>query len=174
MKKITLLFSLLTLMIIGLQAQAADVYTICGSSAALFGETWNPAYTANDMTLQDDGSYQLLKENVTLTSGNIDYKVTDNHAWGGFELPSSGNQSLNIAEAGIYNVTFTLNSSKTELTAVAQLIESQPEDPVEIVYTIVGDASLLGSAWDTNAVDNEMEKLEDGTYKLVKNSCGSV
>ncbi len=172
MKKITLFFSLLAMMIVGLQAQAADdVYTICGSSAALFGKAWDPAYTANDMTLQEDGSYQLLKENVTLTLGDIQYKVTDGHAWGGFELPSDGgNQILKITSAGIYNVTFTLNSDKNELTAVAQLVEDQPEDPIEIVYTIVGDASLLGANWDTNAAANEMVKQEDGTYKLVKNN----
>ncbi len=172
MKKITLFFSLLAMMIVGLQAQAADdVYTICGSSAALFGNTWDPTNTDNDMTLLDDGSYQLLKENVTLTLGDIQYKVTDGHAWGGFELPSDGgNQILKITSAGIYNVTFTLNSDKNELTAVAQLVEDQPEDPIEIVYTIVGDASLLGANWDTNAAANEMVKQEDGTYKLVKNN----
>lgn len=171
MKKITLFFSLLALVITGLQARAADVYTVCGSSAALFGEAWNPAYTANDMTLQEDGSYQLLKENVTLTLGDIQYKVTDGHDWGGFELPSDGgNQILKITSAGIYNVTFTLNSDKTKLTADAQLVEAQPEDPIEIVYTIVGDASLLGASWDTNAAANEMVKQEDGTYKLVKNN----
>ena len=141
-------------------------YTIVGDSA-LVGAAWNPELTANDMALQEDGSYQLVKENVELNAQGYEYKVTANHTWQVWEVPMQGNQTLSIAEAGKYNVTFTLTlGEENVLTATAEKIEEQP---VEITsYTIVGDSALVGAAWNPELTDNDMVLQEDGTYKLVK------
>ncbi|MBO5541630.1 MAG: hypothetical protein J5980_11870 [Muribaculaceae bacterium] len=66
-----------------------------------------------------------------------------------------GNQTLSIAEAGKYNVTFTLTlGEENVLTATAEKIEEQP---VEITsYTIVGDSALVGAAWNPELTDNDM------------------
>ena len=97
------------------------------------------------MALQEDGSYQLVKENVELEAKGYEYKVTANHTWQVWEVPMQGNQTLSIAEAGKYNVTFTLTlGEENVLTATAEKIEEQP---VEITsYTIVGDSALVGAA----------------------------
>lgn len=142
-------------------------YTIVGV-AELCGQEWAPGLEANDMELQDDGSYQLVREGLTLEAGGYDYKVVGNHAWGLFEVPQSGNQTLTIAEDGKYNVTFTLKLGEENiLTAEATEVE-----PVVIdhTYTVTGEEDLMGESWDLNAVENEMTKIEDGVYTLVKDN----
>ena len=142
-------------------------YTIVGV-AELCGQEWAPGLEANDMELQDDGSYQLVREGLTLEAGGYDYKVVGNHAWGLFEVPQSGNQTLTIAEDGKYNVTFTLKLGEENiLTAEATEVE-----PVVIdhTYTVTGEEDLMGVSWDLNAVENEMTKIEDGVYTLVKDN----
>ena len=141
-------------------------YTVAGA-AALMGVEWDPAATQNDMTLQDDGTYKLVKEDVQLAAGGYEYKVVGNHAWSIWEVPMQGNQTLDIAEDGKYNVTFTLTlGEENVLTAEAVKVE---EPPVEITsYTIVGDSALVGAAWNPELTANDMALQEDGTYKLVK------
>ncbi|MBQ9218785.1 MAG: dockerin type I repeat-containing protein, partial [Muribaculaceae bacterium] len=114
-----------------------------------------------------DGTYKLVKENLELEAKGYEYKVTANHTWQVWEVPMQGNQTLNIAEAGKYNVTFTLTLGETPtLAAVAEKVEEQP---VEITsYTIVGDSALVGAAWNPELTENDMALQEDGTYKLVK------
>jgi len=163
MKKITLFFSLLAMMFVGLQAQAADVYTVCGSSSALFGNTWDPTNTANDMTLQD-GSYVLVKENVALNSGLIEYKVVKNHVWGEGEVPSSGNKSFSIAESGTYNVTFKLSDS--ELAADVQLVSESPVqfDATARKFAVTGAAF---GGWNMPPTEAQtFTNNGDGTYTL--------
>ena len=141
-------------------------YTVAGG-AALMGVDWDPTATQNDMTLQDDGTYKLVKEGVQLAAGGYEYKVVGNHAWSIWEVPMQGNQTLTIAEDGKYNVTFTLTlGDENVLAAVAEKVEDQP---VEITsYTIVGDSALVGAAWNPELTANDMALQEDGTYKLVK------
>lgn len=171
MKKITLFFSLLALVITGLQARAAEPteFTIVGSSTALFGTTWDLNNKANNMVLIDDNTYKLEKKGVELT-GNVEYKVVGDHSWDWSIPQGDGNQTLEITTSGKYDITFVMDLNKRTLTADAELIEQIEPQPVEYTYTIVGDASLLGASWDTNAAANEMVKQEDGTYKLVKNN----
>lgn len=91
--------------------------TGAGVDDSLFGKTWEPTLTANDMVKGDDGIYRLTKENVTLEAKIYEYKVVVNHAWG-TSYPSS-NAKLEITEAGNYNVTFTFNESTKEVGATA-------------------------------------------------------
>ena len=100
-------------------------YTVAGG-AALMGVDWDPTATQNDMTLQDDGTYKLVKEGVQLAAGGYEYKVVGNHAWSIWEVPMQGNQTLTIAEDGKYNVTFTLTlGDENVLAAVAEKVEEQ-------------------------------------------------
>ena len=140
-------------------------YTIAGVQA-LMGVDWDPAATQNDMVLQADGTYKLVKEGVELAAGDYEYKVVGNHAWSIWEVPQQGNQTLTIAEAGKYNVTFTLTlGDENVLTAEAEKVE---DVVIEHNYTIAGDEALMGSLWDINDAANLMAVQEDGTYKLVK------
>lgn len=134
-------------------------YTLVGGSAALFGSTWDPTATANDMTLQSDGlTYQITYSNVHLTSG-FEYKVVRNHAWGTGEYPASGNQTLNISGEADYNVTFTYVPSIPELTAVATPLTPSTPD----TYTVVGE--VPGLNWDQTNSANDMTE-DNGIYTL--------
>ena len=115
-----------------------EVYTVVGSSAEIFGSAWTPSATANDMTKQADGTYKLVKENVTLAAGNIEYKVVKDHNWGTGEFPSPGNESFKIDESGVYDITFTYTVG-SKLTAEKTLKESAVVLPtIELAGTMNG------------------------------------
>ncbi len=146
-----------------------DVYTVAGSSQ-LLGSNWATADEANDMTYNSEtGIYTLVKENVELAAGNYDYKVVKDHDWGDGEYPTSGNNTLNIPEDGVYTVTFSFNPAAEEnkLTAIA---EKTGEAEIEHVYTVVGVEALIGYNWEAglNAPENEMTSTADDLYTLVK------
>ena len=104
MKKI---FSLFLMLAVFSASLFASTYTVAGSSAAAFGTAWDPANTDNDMTLVD-GVYTLVKEDVTLPAGTVEYKVCQDYAWTTC-WPSGDNAKLVISEAGKYTLTFTFN-----------------------------------------------------------------
>ena len=145
---------------------AITSYTIVGV-AELCGEEWAPGETSNDMLLQEDGSYQLVKEGLTLMAGtDYDYKVVGNHVWSLWEVPQQGNQTLTVTEDGEYDVTFTLTLGDTPtLTAEATKVGTVV---IDHTYTVTGAEELMGVAWDVNAVENEMTLVEEGVYTLVK------
>ncbi|MBR4704016.1 MAG: hypothetical protein IKP02_00250 [Paludibacteraceae bacterium] len=127
------------------------VYTAVGSSAALFGEAWNPALAANDMTKTAEGYYVWSKKGVALPGGEIEYKVVKDHSWDGEQYPASGNYAFTLPEGASYNVTITL----------------YPGDKAEAVWEKEGDvvidptAAVLGqfNNWDETA--GTMELSED-------------
>ena len=120
----------------GLAAPVVNTYTVVGSSAPLFGETWAPAKAENDMTLVEGTKYELVKTDVSLTVGEIQYKVAVNHAW--TEAYPGENAILNISEAGKYTVTFTFDSNTKAVNATAELEEAA------VVLPTVG----VKGAWD--------------------------
>ena len=84
-------------------------YHVTGGSAELFGNTWGDALTDdNKMVKQADGTYKKTYDGVTLTAGDIMYKIVRD---GGTYIPDgTGNDNiLNIPEDGTYNVVFTYN-----------------------------------------------------------------
>ena len=99
----------------------ADTYTVAGSDAAIFGEAWNPALTANDMVL-NDGLYTWEKDGLNLTAGTIEFKVVKNHSWD-IAYPAQ-NYVVNIAEDGEYTLTITFDPS-TE-AVFAEAVKAEP------------------------------------------------
>ena len=94
----------------------ADTYTVAGSDAAIFGEAWNPALAANDMTLAD-GVYTWTKAELNLAVGSIEFKVVKNHSWD-IAYPAQ-NYVVNIAEAGEYTLTITFDPTTEAVAAEA-------------------------------------------------------
>lgn len=120
----------------------ATSYTVVGGSAAIFGETWKPDNTANDM-VADGNVFKFVKSDVKLSAGTIEYKIVEDHAWTK-SYPQVGNASFNIAQDGKYDVTFTLDlSANPEYSVVAELKEE-----VVIEHT----ASIKGG-WDSWAAE---------------------
>ena len=112
-------------------------YTATGSSADLFGTEWDPTNTDNDLTLQEDGTYRLVKENVILAAGNIEYKGAVHHSWNWYTYPEVDNAVLTIETAGTYHVTFTLNVDTEELTAVATPVTPSTPTALDNINTSV-------------------------------------
>lgn len=97
-------------------------------SEALIGANWDVENTAADMLEVGENTFALTRTNVTLAAGNYNYKVVGNHQYASWQFPQAGDQTLEIADAGTYNVTFTLilgeeisltaNATKTIVTAL--------------------------------------------------------
>ena len=87
-----------------------------GISDALFGTSWAPTVTANDMNIVN-GTYSLNFYNKELSTGTVKYKIVKNHVWD--EAYPSSNAELTIPYNGTYNVTFTFNPLTHEVSATA-------------------------------------------------------
>ncbi len=95
---------------------SSDTYTIAGTPASVFGEQWNATYTANDMTLQEDGTFVWTATGLELsTTTEVSFKVVKNHAWneadGGGAWPGS-NYVITIPADGSYNLTIYFNAAE--------------------------------------------------------------
>ena len=146
-----------------------DYYTVVGV-AELFGEAWATKNEANKMAKQGDGSYKLVKENVTLAAIGYDWKIAKNGDWWNDAAtgvnPSGGkNNTLTIKTPGRYNVTFTLSANLQTATAETELLE-------EIIVIpdcyISGNATLTGGeGWQGNEFTMVYnEETETWTYTL--------
>jgi hypothetical protein len=96
------------------------VWTIAGEEA-LMGSGWDTNDTNNDMTDMGDGTFQLVKTNVTLEAKTYTYKVVANHSWSenyGGDY-NDGNAGIEIEADGTYDVTFVFNPESKELYATA-------------------------------------------------------
>jgi hypothetical protein len=94
-----------------------DTYVVAGSSDVLFGKTWDVTAEANKMTLNaETGKYEITYSNVTLSAGDIEYKIVKN---GSTWIPDGENLKLNIPATGTYDVTFTIDPSTNEIKAEA-------------------------------------------------------
>lgn len=120
----------------------ADTYTVAGNDAAIFGESWNPALTANDMTLAD-GVYTWKKAQLNLTAGTeIQFKVVKNHSWD-IAYPAQ-NYVVNIAEAGEYTLTITFDPSTEAVAAEAvKKVIPQYEVAEAIAAGLADDTEIL-------------------------------
>ena len=131
-------------------------YSVVGAKALFGGE--NDFGTDLDMTESSTGVYTATVSNVSLAAGSYEYKARANKTWGIAEYPASGNNSLTIAEAGTYNIVFTLTLATSTLTAEATKVS---DDAPEVT-----DLYIVGSMneWKTQDENLKMTKQTDGTY----------
>ena len=90
-------------------------WTVAGTPAEVFGTIWDHTNTSNDMVKGEGNTWTFTKENVSLTAGNIEFKVCGNHAWG-TSYPGS-DYVLPVPEAGIYDVNITFNDDTKAVSA---------------------------------------------------------
>ncbi len=93
----------------------AEMWSIAGEPAEVFGLTWNTS--SNDMTLVDGSSntYQWTSSQFTFSQAtDIVFKVVKDHAWG-TEYPSS-NYTIDDVPKGTYTLTVTFNSETHEIS----------------------------------------------------------
>lgn len=124
------------------------VYTVVGSSAPLFGKTWDPTYEANNMEpiTGSEYLYAWKKEGVALTAGKIEYKVCQDHGWA-TAWPAQGNYDFTIDEAGLYDVTIFFNP---DLETPTQVI-AEFKGSVVVLPNIILHGNFTGSWADTEA-----------------------
>ena len=144
-------------------------YTAVGQNLAVFGNSWDPSITDNDLVLQEDGSYKWEKENVSFTGAiTIQYRVCEDHAWG-VAYPATSEQpaSFEIPGLGDYKITITYNPVGNVISASAEKIDKP---------TIQLNGNFSGEWADTEAfevVEQPMDSyakltklLEPGTYEF--------
>ncbi len=96
----------------GVAATEPDCYYVAGT-AGLCGSEWQCADEANKMTLNSDGLYEMVYQNVP--AGDHEFKVTDgtwNNSWG--KDGGSDNYAINLP--AVSNVTITFNSQTKAIT----------------------------------------------------------
>ena len=143
-----------------------NVYTVAGSNTALFGTSWDPTNTENDMVLVGD-LYTWSKDNVELPSGSFAFKVTVNHDWG--EAYPASDYIQPVSVKGIYNVMITFNAETKDVVCNLTLVEELPDTDVH-TYTVAGSSiALFGTEWDAANEDNNMT-LVDGLYTFTRNN----
>lgn len=141
----------------------APTYTIVGATA-ITGANWDLANEANKMT-KDGEAYTLTKTGLKLETGDYEYKVAKNGAWGDGQYPAEGNQKVTITENGEYTIVYTYTVG-TKLEAAAT--KTGEYTPDKAVYTVAGDAALCGSEWKADDATNDMTDNSDGTFTWTK------
>ena len=136
--------------------EPVDTYTVAGSSAPLFGASWDWTIEANDMTLDAvSGLYVWEKSDVELSAENIEFKVFKNHATE--EAWPESNWVINtISESGIYTVKITFNADTKEIT-----VEATKTGDAVVVPTM----SVKGE-WDTWALHELVKDSEKKTASV--------
>lgn len=175
MKKI---FTLITMMLLTFvaEANAEDSYIVAGVPT-IFGTNWSPTDENNLMTSVGGGTYELTKSNVALQPDTYEYKVVKN----GTTWMPGNNMTIQITEAGIYDITITFETATEKITSTIKKIK---DIEAKTTYTIAGaypydevakenpPLPFLGVAWDATVEANDMETNDGGlTYtKTYKNA----
>lgn len=129
-----------------------DVFTVAGSSTALFGTAWDATNTDNDMTemtVEGTTGYVLVKANIELKENDtIEWKVVKNHSWDvNYGDPQNGNNNYQniITKDGLYNVAFVF----IEIAGYGHMAEAtfEPVDSTATVYYLAGNKELTGYNW---------------------------
>ena len=90
-----------------------DTYTIAGTPATVFGKEWDATYTANDMKLQEDGTFVWSVTGLELTkTTNVAFKIVKNQNWE-TAWPAE-NKTIPVAEDGTYNLTIYFNAAEKD------------------------------------------------------------
>ena len=153
------------------EAAPADTYTVAGDNTDVFGTSWDPTNTANDMFLQEDQTYKWEKTGLTLPAGSIQFKVVKNHDWNnGANAYPAGNYVLNIPEAGIYTIDIYYNPNDNNYVGA----EAKKTGDAVVIPTVAMHGNFTGTWVDTEnftlAEGNETASLtmniEAGNYEF--------
>jgi hypothetical protein len=146
------------------------VWTIAGSSESIFGTTWDPTNTSNDMSEIKPGVFLLEKKNVRLEAGEvIEYKVVGNHSWdinyGENGEPGGWNMTFSVGQTDFYDLYFYFyRNSGNILSCTYQYASSGIEpNPTEVVVYAMERDDLSDN--DTEGIREE----EGGTGEVWDN-----
>ena len=128
----------------------------------IFGNAWDPALTANDMTKGEDGIFYYKKADVELpAAGNVELKVVKNHEWGedGVNAYPAQNKQIAISAAGKYDIAVTFNAETKEVTATA----TSKDTPEPATISKVQICGATDAGW-TNRIDFDLNLADPNVY----------
>jgi uncharacterized protein YjdB len=151
---------------------------LCGVGSTTYG--WDPSDTANDMTLEADGTY--VKEYTNVANGNYTLKVAEDRAWAvsfGATVDSNDNVEFNVPTDGsTVKVVLTISGTKevTSDTGVVSTVTAgavkvlvngadAPDPTVPDVTTHYIAGTIAPGGWDQTAASNLMT-LNGDTYEF--------
>ena len=139
-----------------------NTYTVAGTPDAIFGNVWDPAYTANDMT-ENNGIYTFTKTGVELTAGDeIMFKVVLNHSWETSYGTAEGNDVYyKVNVTGSHDITITFDP-EVGIPEIA-LTDDEPADSYTVKFVNIAgwnDVYVYGWNGSTNSgwTANKAEK----------------
>lgn len=148
--------------------------TVAGANAIIFGTSWAPSLTDNDMELGEDGVWRKSYPYTPDTS--LEFKVALDHSWGASWGTGDDNyiaSTLTIGKGFVVCFTFP--------EGVSGGISHEQID----TYTVVGSSGLCGVNWDDkdgeenphweSTIVNDMTEISSGVYykKLIGVSAGT-
>ena len=147
----------------------ADTYTVVGgfgdyvegkTEDAVFGEWWNNALAANDMTLTEGLYTWTSAEFSSEADSKIEFKVVKNHSWDEGAWPTD-NYYVAVPAGGPYTLSITFDADSKEINAVLN------GAVVTDVYSIAGSDAIFGeNEWDATNPATEMAlNAESGLYE---------
>jgi hypothetical protein len=119
-------------------------YTVAGSPVAVFGTEYDPKNADNDMFLYSGTIYAWEKSDLTLSAGNIEFKVCEDHAWD-IAYPAK-NYVLTIPASGIYTIMIMFD-------AASGMVEAFAEKTGDAV--VIPTVAMHGNFVDPNWADTE-------------------
>lgn len=160
---------------------ATHTYTVVGDAAFLSAK-WDQTATADDMTLQEDGTYKITYTGVAKTDCAT-IKVAQDHAW-----DVSFGAALGVANPE--NIEFSVPEDNSTVDVILTLQGTRDKDgvtipdgfvkvlvngadapakvvPLETTHYVAGEPGLCnGVEWDQTSETNKMTKNEDGSYEI--------
>lgn len=160
---------------------ATHTYTVVGDAAFLSAK-WDQTATADDMTLQEDGTYKITYTGVAKTDCAT-IKVAQDHAW-----DVSFGAVLGVANPE--NIEFSVPEDNSTVDVILTLQGTRDKDgvtipdgfvkvlvngadapakvvPLETTHYVAGEPGLCnGVEWDQTSETNKMTKNEDGSYEI--------
>lgn len=99
-------------------------YSVVGEAALGLPQknnTWDITSTATVMTRQDDGTYRFVIQDITLEAHNgRKFKIVGEHSWDIYQAPASGDFTVAIPAAGVYDLVFDFDPSTDLATCTAK------------------------------------------------------
>lgn len=138
----------------------AQTLTVAGNEIEVFGNTWAPADTNNDLELGEDGVWRISYPYTPLTY--MTFKVVLDHDWSvsswGKKNSSDNYSATSLTVGKKTTISFTFNDE----------ISVDQFD----TYTVLGSDGLCGISWDNDenwesTCVNDMEEVRSGVWNKV-------
>lgn len=112
------------------------------------------------------GDIEAYRFGPMANEGTENWEMTENLLNVDCELDLEGTHYTIAIPAGTWTFTVDLANGTFKINGTWPTDTVIPEP--EMVYTLVGDAAVFGTAWDTNNAANEMTEGENGIYTWSK------